>query len=259
MLKAIITTTALICSLAAFSQVSETRTVNDFSKLKASTSVKVFYTIAAAKSVKVETDDNEKLKFIKTEVENGTLKIFVDNNGNYTGSKKGGKNINGVRFKTLKVYVSGPSLSSFKASSSAHIKIENLNSADQVDIDVSSSASISGKFDCSNITIDASSSGDFKAQIDAKSVEVETSSSSGVILSGKTVRLKVDSSSSSSCKADKLIAEEVTATANSSADIDIYASKSLNAKASSSADIDYYGNPSQVAADKNSSGSISKK
>lgn len=254
MLKAIITAAALFGSLVVFSQVSETRTVSDFSKLTASASVKVFYTVSDAKSVKVEADDNEKLKFIKTEVENGTLKVFVDTGDrNYSGSQKS------RHLKILNVYVSGPSLSAVKASSSAAIKIENLNTANQVAVGVSSSGSVSGKFDCSEISIDTSSSADFNAQINAKSVEIETSSSSAVTLSGKTESLKVKSSSSSTCHANKLIAADVTATASSSATVDVYASKSLNAKASSSADIDYFGNPAQVVADKSSSGSVNKK
>lgn len=249
MLKGIITTTVTLLSLVAFSQVSETRTVDNFSKLKASSSVHVFYTVSDAKSVKVETDSDDKLKFIKTEVENGTLNIFVDS----------GKKYKGIRFKTLNVYVSGPSLSSVKASSSSDVKIENLNSANELDVRVSSSASISGKFECPLINIDVSSSGNLKAQLEAKTVEVETSSSADVNLSGKTFILKVKSSSSSTCHANKLMAENVTADATSSADIYVYASKSLVAKASSSADINYYGNPSQVTADKNSSGSVNKK
>lgn len=254
MLKTIITSIAFLSSLAAFSQVSETRAVNDFTKLKASTSVKVFYTISDTKSVKVETDDNEKLKYIKTEVANGTLEIFVDSgDGNYNKRNKG------LRFKTLNVYVSGPSLTSVKSSSSSKIKIENLNSAKEIEVKVSSSGSISGKFECSLINIDASSSGDFKAQLEAKTVEVETSSSSDVDLSGTTVNLKIKSSSSSSCNANTLKAENVTAEASSSADIDVYASNSINAKASSSADINYYGNPAKVEADKSSSGSVNKK
>ncbi|MEO5775945.1 MAG: head GIN domain-containing protein [Flavobacterium sp.] len=250
MLKIIVSATAILSSLAAFSQVSENRTVADFSKLKTSASVHVYYTVSNAKTVKVETDDNEKMKFIKTEVENGSLNIFVD-------SAKG--KVHAMRFKILNIYVSGPSLTSVKASSSSKIKFENQNSADHVDVAVSSSAGISGEFNCSEINIDASSSGKLSAKVNAKSAEVETSSSADVNLNGKTDTLKVKSSSSSSCNADKLIAEDVTANASSSADINVYASKSLNAKASSSADINYYGNPSQVVADKSSSGSVNKK
>lgn len=260
MTKLVATAAAVLMSLIAFSQVSENRNVTDFSKLKASAGIQVSYTVSDTKSVKVETDDQEKLQFIKTEVENGTLKIFVDTgNGNYKGSKKGNRTVNGVRFKTLKATVSGPSLESVKASSSAEIKIENLNSANDIHIAVSSSGRISGKFNCDEMDIDASSSGDFKGQIDAKNMKVETSSSADVDLSGKTIKLTVKSSSSSSCDADKLTAEDVVATASSSADINLYVTKSLDAKASSSASIDYSGNPSQVTADKNSSGSVNKK
>lgn len=250
MFKSIITSIAILSGLTTFSQVSENRSVADFSKLKAATSVHVFYTVSKTKSVKVETDDNEKLKLVKTEVENGTLSIFVDNGKGHKGNR---------RFKTLNVYVSGPSLSSIKASSSADVKIENTNDANSVSIAVSSSASVTGKFDCTEISIDASSSGDLKAQIVARSVAVETSSSADVDLIGKTGKLKVEASSSSSCDANNLKADDVTVTASSSADVDVFASKSLNAKASSSGSIDYYGNPAQVVADKNSSGSVNKK
>lgn len=260
MSKVIITLTTFLIGLLSFSQVSENRTVGDFSKLKASHGVAVFYTVSNTKSVKVETDDNEKMKFIKTEVEGSTLKIFVDSgNGNYKGSKKGKKNINGIRFNVLKVTISGPSLDSFKASSSADINIEGTNTEKKVDIAVSSSGSISGKFNCSTMDIDASSSGDFMADVNADDIAIETSSSADVKLSGKTEKLNVKSSSSSTCDADKLAADDVVATASSSADINLHVLKSLDAKASSSADITYSGNPAQVTADKSSSGSVTKK
>jgi len=260
MAKAIITLTAFLVSLAGFSQVSENRSAGDFSKLKASHGIEVFYTVSNTKSIKVETDDNEKLKFIKTEVEGSTLKVFVDTgNGNYKGSKKGKRKIDGVHFNILKVTISGPSLESIKASSSANVKILNLNSADQIDIAVSSSGSISGKFSCNGLSIDASSSGDLTVDIDSKTVTVETSSSADIDLKGKTDKLTVKSSSSSSCDAYKLIAEDVVATASSSADINLHVLKSLNARASSSADINYTGNPSNVSKDQSSSGSVNHK
>ena len=261
MSKVIATTTAFLLNLMAFAQVSESRTVAEFSKLKASQGIAVFYTVSTTNSIKVETDDNEKMKFIKTEVEGGILKIFIDTySEDNSNNKRKKKNYNNnVNFKTLKVFVSGPSLQSIKASSSANIKMENTNSANQVDIAVSSSGSVSGKFNCNSISIDASSSGDFKGEVEAKTVAVETSSSADVDLNGKTIQLNIKSSSSSTCNTDKLLAEEVLATASSSADINVYASKSLEAKASSSADINYYGNPLQVNVEKSSSGSVNKR
>lgn len=261
MSKVITTAAAVLMSFIAFSQVSENRTVGHFSKLKASNGIQVLYTISGTTSLRVETDNNEKLQYIKTEVEGETLKVYVETgSNNYKSSKnRKGRNINGVNFQILKVFITGEALRGIKASSSADIKVENLNAANEIDLAVSSSGSISGKFEGDDIAIDASSSGDFEGTITAKNIEVETSSSADVDLTGKTVKLTVKSSSSSSCDADKLLAEDVTATASSSADIEVYASKSIDAKASSSADINYYGNPAQVVADKSSSGSVTKK
>lgn len=260
MTKLIVTTATFLINALAFSQVSENRTIGDFSKLKASHGIEVFYTVSNNISVKVEADDNERLKMVKTEVDGGTLKVYVetDSKGNYSskGNKGKGRKINGVNFKILKVYISGKSLEAVKASSSADVKIENVNNSDRIDIDVSSSGSVSGKFNCEKMTIDASSSGDFDADVDAKNINIESSSSADVDLRGKADKLNVKASSSSSIDADKLVAEDVVATASSSADINLNVSKSLNAKASSSADVNYKGNPSQVTKDVSSSGSV---
>jgi len=260
MSKAIITLTAFLVSLLGFSQVSENRNVADYTKLKASQGIEVFYTVSNTKSIKVETDDNEKLKFIKTEVDDATLKIFVDTgSGNYKGSKKGKRKIDGVSFNVLKVTVSGPALESIKSSSSANIKIQNLNSSNKLVLDVSSSGSISGKFNCENLSLDASSSGDMNIDVDAKTTNAETSSSADVKIKGKTGKLVVKSSSSSSFEGYKFEAEEAVATASSSADVNLNVTKTLSAKASSSADINYTGNPSNVVKDQSSSGSVNSK
>ncbi len=260
MSKTIIILVTRLGSLLGFSQVSENRNAADFTKLKASNGIEVLYTVSNTKSIKVETDDNQKLNFIKTEVEDATLKIFVDTgNGNYKGSKKGKMRVNGVSFNVLKVTVSGPSLQSIKASSSANIKIQNLNSSDKLVIDVSSSGSVSGKFNCENLSLDASSSGDINAEVDAKSTNAETSSSAEVKIKGKTGKLTVKSSSSSSFDGYKFETEEAIATASSSADVNLNVTKTLNAKASSSADINYTGNPANVVKDQSSSGSVNHK
>ncbi len=261
MSKVIVTITAFLLGLVAFSQVSEKRTVGDFSKLKASHGIEVFYTISTTNSIKVETDDNERLQMIKTEVENGTLKVFVEtkNKNGYNSKSSKGYNIDGVNFKILKVYISGPSLTSYKASSSADINIEGQNVTNSVAVEVSSSGSVSGKFTADKVTLDASSSGDFKGNVQAVNVTIEASSSSDVVINGKAEALDIKASSSSSCDAKDLLANTVFASASSSADVKVFASKVLTAKASSSADIVYYGNPAQVTEDESSWGSIKAK
>lgn len=261
MSKIIATATAFLLSLIAFGQVSENRTVAEFSKLNASHGIEVFYTVSPTQSVKVETDDNEKLQYIKTEVEGETLKVFVDNNSkeNYSYGSHKGKNINGMHFKTLKVFISGKALTAIKASSSAHVKMQNLNSVNQLEIASSSSATVSGTFDCTDLQVDVSSSANFKGKVNAKNVTIEVSSSADCDLMGKAEKVTIKAGSSADCNAKDLVAEEVTVQAGSSADVSVYASRSLNATATSSGSVDYYGNPSQVNADKSSSGSVNKR
>lgn len=256
MTKLIILLATTLLSLVVSAQVSENRTVSDFSNLKVATGVQVSYTISNFKSILVETDDNEKLQFIKTEVENGALKIFVDMGGkNYKGSKSR----NNINFNILKVTIFGPSLKSFKASSSGQIKIENLNASDNLEIGASSSGSISGKFKATDVTVDVSSSSKFKGDVEAKLVVLESSGSAEIEIRGKAEKVTASSSSSSSCNTKDLVVETAEVKVSSSADISVYASKSLDAKASSSGNVFYYGNPTQVFADKSSSGSVNRK
>ena len=265
MIKIILTLAAFLISIISLAQVSENREVTDFSKLRVSNSIDVFYTISDKKSVKVETDDNEKLKLIKTEVENGTLKLFVNTKDYKEKQNKKGKKrsnisfINGVEFQVLKITISGPNLEAIKASSSADVKIENANTSTSSDITVSSSGSISGNFHCTNLVLDASSSGEFVGKIDSISVVIESSSSSDVNLSGKASKISVKASSSSDCNLKDLMVEEAIIGASSSADVSIKVSKVIEAKASSSASILYFGNPLTVKKEENSSGSVKSK
>lgn len=266
MTKIILAITFFLVSIITLAQVSENRGVSNFSKLQVSNAIEVLYTVSNTKSVKVETDDKENLKYIKTEVENGTLKLYVDTKDykkeGKTKKKSKGNNvnwINGVEFTVLKITVSGPNLEAIKASSSADIKIENTNISTDLNIAVSSSGSISGNFNCSNLFIDTSSSGEFSSNLNATKVEIESSSSSEVKLSGKATEISVKASSSSSCDLKDFTVETAIIKASSSAGVFIKVTKSIDAKASSSASIVYFGNPLEVKKEESSSGSVSEK
>ncbi|WP_339887472.1 DUF2807 domain-containing protein [uncultured Flavobacterium sp.] len=266
MTKIILAITFFLVSIITLAQVSENREVSNFSKLQASNAIEVSYTISNTKSILVETDDNENLKYLKTEVENGTLKLYVDTKDykkeGKTKKKSKGNNvnwINGVEFTVLKITVSGPNLEEIKASSSADIKITNTNTSTDLNIAVSSSGSISGNFNCSNLVIDSSSSGEFSGSVNTTTIAIESSSSSDVNLSGNATEISVKASSSSSCNLKEFKVETALIKASSSADVTINVSKSLIAKASSSASIVYYGSASQVSKEESSSGSVSKK
>jgi hypothetical protein len=260
MIRVILLTVVFLTKLLASAQVSENRQSSNFSKLKVSETVEVFYTVSNITSIKVETDDNERLKLIKTEVEGETLKIFVDTKNTkkpkaITGNRR---TVNGVSFNFIKVYVTGSALTEIKSSSSASIKIQNLNTTESLVLTASSSGSISGSFDCSDFKADVSSSADIKGRINAKSVFIEVSSSGDITLDGKATSLEVKASSSSNCNLKDVAVDNAIVKASSSADVTVTVAKSLDAVASSSADINYFGNPAQLRKDKSSSGLINK-
>lgn len=262
--KFIIFTTLFITGLLT-AQVSENRTVGNFSKLKASAGIEVFYTISDKISITVETDDAEKMQFIKTEVVGETLEVFVERTNTNLEKSKKKKNkryrnwINGIEFNILKVTVFGPNLTDIKASSSAKIQLQNVNTSANLDIKVSSSGKITGTFETKNAVIEASSSSGFGANINATTIDIKASSSADVVLKGKATKIFVKASSSSDCKLKNLEVEQATIEASSSAAVAITVTNSLEAKASSSASVSFYGNPANVSKEVSSSGSVTKK
>lgn len=263
MTKIIFTITSFLICVFSVAQVIENRDVTDFNKLQVSNAIDVLYTVSKTKSIKVETDDKENLKYIKTEVENGTLKLYVDTkdykNEGKSKRRSKGKNVswvNGVEFLLLKITVSGPNLEAIRASSSADVTIENTNSSTSLDVAVSSSGSVSGNFKATVVIIDASSSGDFSGNVTTTSIEIKSSSSSDVNLSGKATTISAKASSSSKCNLKEFTVENAILKASSSAAIVLKVTKSIEAKASSSASINYYGNPSEVKKEESSSGAV---
>lgn len=253
-----------LMSLMLRAQVSENRQVESFSKLKVSNTIEVFYTFSTIQSVKVYADDAQKIACVKTETENGVLKVYIDTTEYFKNTKKekskSGRNWNnGVSFEVLKVEISGPFLNEITTSTSAEVKLLNTNKAKEVTLKSSSSSSIEGSFEADKITIDNSSSADCDIQVNTPMLLVESSSSADVKVSGKAATVKVGSSSSSDCDLKNLEAKEAYVKANSSADVMIHATALLEAEASSSADIIYYGDPDKIRIKESSSGSVTKK
>lgn len=263
MTRVILFATALFFSVLMNAQVSENRTVGAFSKIKVSTGIQLIYTQSSKQELKVETDNTEKLQYIKTEIEGSTLRVYLDTKNAPKDAKKlkrkNYNSYNGVNFEVLKVYVSNSLVDDFKVSSSASLIVKNSLNAKNLVIDCSSSGSFTGTVKCSNATIEASSSADVDANITADTVDVKLSSSADARLSGTTEKVTIKSSSSSDCKARDLMSKNATVESSSSSDVDVYASEKLYASASSSASVNYFGNPKNVEKKESSSGSVTKR
>ena len=171
-----------------------------------------------------ESDDNI-IKYIRTDVVNGVLRIRIDQ-------------IN-LHDAHLKVYVTAPEINNIKTSASANVDVKDVLRSGQA------------------IRLHSSSGSEIKADLDAPDVFVDASSGAQINLSGKTRNFDAESSSGSSVNAKGLLSENTTARVSSGATAHVHASISLTASASSGGSINYRG-AGNVKKTVSSGGSVEK-
>lgn len=192
---------------------SENRAITqEFKAISVSQGIDVFITTNESNSVKVEADDNI-IDLIKTEVENGELKIYFSKQVWHS--------------KARKVYVSVPVIEEISVSSGASVKLDNSIIAEK-------------------LVLKASSGSDIIANVGVTDLSCSASSGADVIISGTAKNFDVDASSGSDINADDLEAEFVNAHASSGADISVFVTNSIQIKKSSGGDVNYKGNPKNI-------------
>lgn len=225
----------------------EVRNVGQFSGLEVSTGINVVFKQENATNVKVFAD-SDKLHNVITKVENGVLKIYIDNKG----AKK-------MKFKNLSVNVSSPRMDHIKTSSGSNFTGVNSIKENNLRIDASSGSIVSGKFSVTNTTdLNVSSGSNVKANITSGKILVKSSSGSSAVLDGNADSGMFDVSSGAVCKAENLRVNvaEVESTSGSSASVNV--KDRMRVRASSGGSVRYKGNP-KIDSDvsKTSGGSLS--
>ncbi len=210
-----------VLSLTAFAQ--DTKVINDanattrslngsFTAISVSSGIDLYLSHGNEESLAVSASDQKHMDRFKTEVVNGTLKIYYDNKGVTWKSEN----------RKLKAYVS------FKT-------LQRLN------VSAGSEAVVNGSINADDFIVDVSSGADFKGTINAKTISADVSSGASINISGKSDTLKVDVSSGAEFKGYDLVTDYCDASASSGAGVRVTINKELNAKASSGGDIHYKG------------------
>ena len=238
-MKQIILSLFTLCSLATFAQentvvqdanaVKRTLTAS-FSAISVSDGVDLFLTQGSEESLAVSASDEKYLERFKTEVENGVLKIYYDTKGINLG-------INGK--KKLKAWVSFKTLEKITASSGADVTAKS-------DIAVNS------------LTMKFSSGSHFVGKVNTKELAVDQNSGSGITISGKSEKIRVEGSSGSIFKGYELAVDYCDAKASSGAGVHITINKELSAKANSGGGIRYKGDALIREININSGGIVKK-
>ncbi|WP_324677656.1 head GIN domain-containing protein [Hymenobacter sp. GOD-10R] len=214
------TTTALqLCTLtlglglvscSASAQEKQTRQTGDFRAIKASGAVNIILKQGAKTSVVLEAQD-EMLSHIRTEVENGTLRIYRDKDGGSLRSLLGGKSDKVV------AYITTPQLTGLELSGASDVKSESVFSAD-------------------HFTIKASGASDVTLGVKASTLNVEASGASDIRLTGQVESQQVHISGSSDYRASELLSKRATVEASGASDAYVSA-ESLSSHASGASDV----------------------
>nr|WP_314495242.1 DUF2807 domain-containing protein [uncultured Chryseobacterium sp.] len=210
----------------------ETRNVGEFSGIEVSTGVNVVFKQENQTSLKVLAD-SDKLQYVITKVENGVLKVYIDNKG----AKK-------VKFKNLSVNISSPRMDNIKTSSGANFTVVNLIRENNMRIDASSGSSVSGNFTVNNTSdLNVSSGSNLKLNVTSGKIVLKSSSGSGANIEGNADIGIIDVSSGATVKAENLHfnVAEVESTSGSSASVSV--KDKMSVKASSGGSVRYRGNP----------------
>jgi len=228
MFKFITTLTFFLFGLLAKGQVSETRTVTDFSKIEVKHAT-VIYTESDYSSLTIESDYNDTSETIKTEIDNGTLKISGTNEQQNTV-----------------VYVSGKA-TQFKAGRKANIKVTNTISAENVIIILNSGAEFIGNLIAQNeVRINASKGTTFKGYLDTNLLTGNFNSNAQIIICGNAQKAVIAARHSVLCHARNFVAHSLEINADGKSEVRIFADKLVAINVGDEAKVTYNGHPLRV-------------
>jgi hypothetical protein len=189
------------------------RTLNgSFNSISVSSGIDLYLTQGNEESAAVSAADAKQIDMIKTEIVNGTLKIYFDNKGVTWKSDH----------KRLKAYVSFKALEKLDVSSGSDVKVTGAINSDKLKLDVSSGS-------------------EFNGTINAKELMADVSSGATIKISGMADKLTIQASSGSDFKGYDFVTDYCMAKASSGSGIHVTINKELSAKASSGGDIVYKG------------------
>lgn len=234
MLKALVSPILLLISLLAFSQEKaiydanvEKREVGGFQAIRVSDGIDVYLSQSTEEGVAVSAADIGDRNRIKTIVEGGELKIYLDKGWNW-------------RNKRLTAYVAVKSISKLRAAGGSDIIIK-------------------GKLTCDKLELSLSGGSDFNGEMAVTDLKVNQSGGSDVHIKGSAVNVKVDASGGSDFKGYDLNAEYAILQVSGGSDATITVNKEMAAEASGGSDVNYKGNPVIKYKSASGGGSISKR
>jgi len=203
---------------------TETRTVRDFHAIDLDISGDVEVTIGENYAVEVSAQQNL-LPLLKTELKDGALRIFCDDNINTS--------------EGIKIRVTAPAFDKLSVGGSGTVRVLNALNTEKMDMSIGGSGDI------------------YAPQSDFGSLSISIDGSGTVELGGKANKMKADISGSGDVKAKNLTVNALKVNISGSGTVTADVTTDLNATIAGSGDVFYSGTPS-VESNVSGSGSVKK-
>ena len=236
-MKYLLSTFLFLSAVSAFSQETVindknavTRDVQAFTAIHVSGGIDLFLSQGNTEALAVSASEDKFRNKIKTEVVNGTLRIYYEND----------KMSFSTANKKLKAYVSFKNLNALEATGASDVKISGVIQANILKIHLSGASDLEGSVKVNDLTI-------------------STSGASDVKLTGTVVSINIEASGASDVKAYGLITDECTARATGASDIQLTVNKQLSAHASGASSVNYKGEGVIKEVHTSGASSVSKK
>ena len=194
---------------------AEVRTVSgSYSSIKVSGGIDLYLSQADNEAVAVSASEEKFIKRLKTTVDNGVLKIFME--------EEGFLHIN-TKDRKLKAYVSFKDINKIDASGACDIHV-------------------SGTIAVNTLHLICAGASGFKGDVKVNDLEMDLTGASDITISGTARNVDIQSAGASDVKGIDLTTDMCTAKAAGSSDIEITVNKELNARATGASSITYRGN-----------------
>jgi len=193
---------------------AQVRQVSSFHGVRISNGIDLYITQGSTEGVAVSASSTEYRDKIKTEVENGVLRIYYDE----------GFGIHmGWGDKKMKAYVTVKNIDELQASGGSDVYVE-------------------GSLQASALNLHLSGGSDFHGRVDAGTFTVRQSGGSDVKISGKAASISIDASGGSDFIGYDMATDNCDIDASGGSDVYITVNKEMNVRASGGSDVSYKGN-----------------
>lgn len=206
------------------------RNVTGFNAIKVSGSIEVYITQGNSEAVAVSASEEKFRDKIKTEVVNGTLRIYYD------GDRISFSSTN----KKLKAYVSIKDIEALDVTGASDLKISGTLKANTLRISLSGASKLEGALNVSDLKITASGASDTK-------------------IKGSVTNLDIEASGASDVKGYDLTVDNCNARATGASDIYLTVNKQLSAHASGASSVFYKGDAVMKEVHTSGASSVGKK